>query len=150
MLGSCFRMLAVILASLRLNCISSKCLNETCNYHRVHQRTAAVPRLQSRLDMCRIRSGSVLVTASYGRYGQRAARIGPDRICQIRLSHPFQPRVPKKAWVTYCVKPTRRIRSGLVRVWANASGLVNQAGVQESSGPVSGRTQPACYQFSTL
>ena len=37
-----------------------------------------------------------------------------------------------------------------VRVWANASGLVKQAGVQESSGPVSGRTQPARYQFPTF
>ena len=37
---------------------------------------------------------------------------------------------------------------GLVRVWPNAS-VWKQAGVQESFGLVSGRTQPACYQFLT-
>ena len=35
---------------------------------------------------CRIQSANVLVTASYGHYGRRAARIGPDRLYQIRLS----------------------------------------------------------------
>ena len=64
---------------------------------------------------------------------------------RIRFSPAFQRRHG-----SYCVKPTRRIRSGLVRVWANASGLVKQARVQESSGPVSGRTQPARYQFPTF
>ena len=47
---------------------------------------------------CRIRIGSVLVTASYGHYGHIAARIGPDRICLIRLpasdSVPFFQRSP--------------------------------------------------------
>ena len=37
---------------------------------------------------------------------------------------------------------------GLVRVWPNAS-VWKQAGVQESFGPVSRRTQPARYQFPT-
>ena len=48
---------------------------------------------------CRIRSGSVLVTASYGHYGQRAATIWPDRICRIRLPAPV---FPKKAWAILC------------------------------------------------
>ena len=59
---------------------------------------------------CRIRSGSVLVAASYGRYGQRAARIETDRICRIRLPAsvlvPFFQRRPGP----YCAQPTR-IRS---------------------------------------
>ena len=38
---------------------------------------------------------------------------------------------------------------GLVRVWPNAS-VWKQAGVQESFGPVSGRTQPTRYQFPTF
>ena len=48
------------------------------------------------------------VTASYGHYGQRAARIGPDRICRIQLTAsdlvPFFQRRPgsnyaKPAWI---------------------------------------------------
>ena len=52
-----------------------------------------------------------MVKASYGHYAQRAARIGPDHICRIRLpasnSVPFFQRRPGP----YCAKPTR-IRSG--------------------------------------
>ena len=61
--------------------------------------------------------------ASYGRYGQRAARIGPDRICRIRLSAseivPFS-----KEGMDHTVQnqPGSHL-DGLVSVWPNASGL---------------------------
>ena len=66
-----------------------------------------------------------------------AARIGPDSIFRIRLpasvSDPFfQRRHESSGW------PGQGLAK---RLW---SGI---AGVQESSGPVSGRTQPARYQF---
>ena len=52
-----------------------------------------------------------MVTASFGRYGQRAARIGPDRKYRIRLpasvSAPFFQRRHRSC----CAEPTR-IRSG--------------------------------------
>ena len=48
-----------------------------------------------------------MVTASYGRYGQRAARIGPDRICRIPL--PVSVSVPffQRRHGPCCAKPTR-------------------------------------------
>ena len=65
------------------------------------------------------------VMASYGRYGQRVARIGPDRTCHIRLpaavTVPFFQRRPG----SYCAKPTR-IRSGwpgrslVKRIWSGS------------------------------
>ena len=66
-----------------------------------------------------------MVTASYGRYGQRAARIGPDCICRIRL--PATVSVPffKRRHGSYGSKPTR-IRSewpgqGLAkRIWSGS------------------------------
>ena len=70
-------------------------------------------------------SGSVFVTASYGHYGQRAARIGPDSLCQIRhpasVSFAFFQRRPGP----HCAKPTR-IRSGwpgqglAKRIWSGS------------------------------
>ena len=63
-------------------------------------------------------TGSLLVTASYGHYGQRAARISPDSICRIRL--PASVTAPfffffffffQRRHGSYCAKPTR-IRSG--------------------------------------
>ena len=45
-------------------------------------------------------------------YGQRALRIGPDRICRIRF--PASSLVPlfQRRPGSYCVKPAARIRSG--------------------------------------
>ena len=82
-------------------------------------------------------------------YGQHAARIGPDRTCLIWLpassSVPFFQRRPRP----YCAKP--------IQIWSGGPGqvlgkciLCRNAGVQASSGPVSGRTQPACYHFPTF
>ena len=95
---------------------------------------------------CRIRSGSILVTASYGHYGQRAATIGPDRICRIRLPASV---FPKKAWAVLC-------KTDPDSIWMAWPGFGQThvvwklAGVQESSGPVSGRTQPTRYEFRTF
>ena len=61
---------------------------------------------------CRIRFGSILVTASYGHYGQCTARIGPDPTSRILLSSVF----PKRAWAILC-------KTDPVRVWPNSSGL---------------------------
>ena len=71
------------------------------------------------------RSGSVLVTASYGHYGQRAAKIGPDRVYRIPL--PVSDSVPffQRRHGPYCAKPTR-IRSGwpdqglAKRIWSRS------------------------------
>ena len=65
--------------------------------------------------------------------------------------HPLQLRFfPKKAWIMLC-------KTDPYPIWMAWSGfgqthLVSreQAGVQESSRPVSGRTQPARYQFPTF
>ena len=54
---------------------------------------------------------------------------------------------PKKAWIILCKNRPVSDLDGLVRVWPNASG---SKPVSESSGPVSGRTQPSRYQFSHL
>ena len=95
---------------------------------------------------CRIQSASVLVTASYGHYGQRAARIGPDSICRIRLPVSV---FPKKAWTILC-------KTDPDPIWVAWSGFgqthlfQKQAGLQESLGPVSDRKQPARYQFPTF
>ena len=68
---------------------------------------------------------SVLVTASYGRCGQRAARIGPDRICQIRLPASVSVPFVQRRHGSYCAKPTR-IRSGwpgqslAKRIWSGS------------------------------
>ena len=65
----------------------------------------------------------------------------PDPTSRIRFSSVF----PKKAWIILCKTDPNSTWSGLGQthlVW-------KQAGVQESSGPVSGRTQPARFQFAT-
>ena len=66
------------------------------------------------------------------------------------LPHPFQLRFFQRRHGSYCAKLTR-IRSGWPGQGFNQTRMVRkQAGVQESSGPVSGRTEPACYQFPTF
>ena len=62
--------------------------------------------------------GSVLV-ASCGHYGQRAAKMGPDRICQIRLAASD----PDLIWMAW---------SG----FGQTDPVWKLAGVQESSGPL--------------
>ena len=89
------------------------------------------------------------VMASYGRFGQRAAGIGPDRVCQIRLSASVSVPFFRRRHGSDRAKPTR-IRSGWSGQGFGQTHLVwKQAGVQESSGPVSGRTQPVSH-FQTL
>ena len=87
-----------------------------------------------------------MVTATYGHYGQRAARIGPDRIyARSDFPHPFQFRFSKE-----CMGHTVHNRpgsdlDGLVRVWPNSSGLEASwcAGIigpgiwQDTTGPLS-------------
>ena len=69
----------------------------------------------------------------------------PDPTSCIRFRSVF----PKKAWIILHKTdpdPAWMVWSGFGQthlVW-------KQAGVQESSGPVSGKMQPACYQFSTF
>ena len=69
----------------------------------------------------------------------------PDPTSRIRFISVF----PKKAWATLC-------ETDLDPIWMAWSGfgqthlVWKQAGVQESSGLVSGRTQPIHYQFSTF
>ena len=94
-------------------------------------------------------TGSLLVTASYGHYGQRAARIGPDSICRIRL--PASVKAPFffffffKEGMDHIVqnRPVSDL-DGLVRIWPNASGLGTSwcAGIispgfwQDATGPL--------------
>ena len=54
---------------------------------------------------------NVLVMASYGHYGQLAARIGPDRICQIRLLASVSVPFFQRRHGSDCAKLTR-IQSG--------------------------------------
>ena len=69
----------------------------------------------------------------------------PDPTSRIRFCSVF----PKKAWIIF-------YRTDPDPIWMAWSGfgqthlVWKQAGVQESSGPVSGRTQPARYQFPTF
>ena len=83
-----------------------------------------------------------MVTASYGHYGQRAARIRPDRICRIRLPASDLVSFFQRRPGSYCSKLTRirsewpgqvlckRILSGnkllcknhWARFWQNATG----------------------------
>ena len=91
-----------------------------------------------------------MIRASYGHYGQRAARIGPDSIIIVYAGsdfpHPFQFRFYKEGMGHAVQNRPGSDLDGLAMVWLNSSAL-KQAGVQYSSGPVSGRTQPARYQF---
>ena len=82
-----------------------------------------------------------------------SASVRPEsaRIVNARSDtlHPFQLRFFQRRHGSYCAKPTRAqpgwpcqgLAKHLVR---------NQAGVQESSGLVSGRTPPARYQFPSF
>ena len=84
-----------------------------------------------------------LVTASYGHYGQRAARIGPDSICQIRF--PASVSVPFfffKEGMDHTVQnqPGSDV-DGLVIVWPNASGL--------EASRCAGITWPGFWQDAT-
>ena len=69
----------------------------------------------------------------------------PDSTSRIQFGSVF----PKKAWTISC-------KTGPDPMWMTWSGfgqthlVWKQAGVQESSGPVSGRKQPARYQFLTF
>ena len=78
---------------------------------------------ERRRETCRIRSGSVLVTASYGHYGQRAARIGPDRICQIQLPASVSAPFFQRRHGSFCANRPESDLDGLAMVWPNASGL---------------------------
>ena len=75
----------------------------------------------------------------------RAEQYMPDPTSRIRFSSVF----PKKARIVLC----KADQGPIWMVWSGfgQTDLVrNQADVQESSGPVSVRTQPARYQFPTL
>ena len=93
-----------------------------------------------------------LVTASYGHYGQSAARIGPDRICQIRL--PASVSAPvffflffQRRHGSYRADPTR------YPIWMAWSGFgPNTSGLEarRCAGiiwPGFWQAHPACYQF---
>ena len=84
--------------------------------------------------------------ASYGHYGQCAARVGPDHICQIQLPISSSAVFPQKAW-------TILHKTLIWMAWSDLGQthlVQKQASVQESSSPVSGRMQPAHYQFPTF
>ena len=69
----------------------------------------------------------------------------PDPTSRIRFSSIF----PKKAWITSCKTDPDTI----CMAWSGFGQthlVLKQAGVQESSGPVSGRTKQARYQFPTF
>ena len=95
---------------------------------------------------CWIRSRSVLVTASYGRYGQRTARIWPDRIYLIQL--PVSDSGPcfshQRRHGSYCAKPTRlrsaRPGQGLAkRIWSGSKPVCQIIGPgfwQDATGPL--------------
>ena len=86
-----------------------------------------------------------MVVASYGHYGQRAAKIGPDHIyAGSDFPHPFQFCFSKE-----CMDHIARNRpgsdlDGVVRVWPNTSGLEASrcAGIigpgfwQDATGPL--------------
>ena len=63
--------------------------------------------------------------------------------------HPFQFRFSKEGMDRIAQNRPGSHLDGLVRVWPNAS-TQEAAGEHESSGPVSGRTQPARYQFPSF
>ena len=108
---------------------------------------------------CRIGSGSLLV---YGHYGQRAARIGPDSICRIRLAgsdfpHPLQLRFYKEGMDHILQNRPGSDLDGLVRVWPNTSGLEASrcTGImgpgfwQDATGPLPVSHFPTLFRFST-
>ena len=64
-----------------------------------------------------------MVTASYGHYGQPAARIGPDRICRIQLPASVSVPFSKEGMAHTAQNRSGSDLNGLVRVWPNTSGL---------------------------
>ena len=75
----------------------------------------------------------------------RARSCMPDPTSRIRFCSVF----PKKGWIIF----RKTDPDSIWMVWSGfgQTHLVwKQASVQESLGPVSGRTQPARYQFSTF
>ena len=83
--------------------------------------------------------------ASYGHYDQRAARVGPDHICQIQLPTSSSAVFPQ-AW-------TILHKTLIWMAWSDLGQthlVQKQARVHESSSPVSGRMQPAHSQFPTF
>ena len=90
------------------------------------------------------------ITASYGHYGQRAARIGPDSICLIRL-----PALSVSA--PFFQRRRGSDLDGLVRVRQNASGLEANgcAGIigpgfwQDAPGPLPVSHFQTRFRFST-
>ena len=94
--------------------------------------------------MFRTRSGSVSVTASLQ---PESGQIVLYNLSDFR--HPIQFRFSKKARIILC-------KTDPDPIWTAWSGfgqthlVWKQASLQESSGSVSGRTQPARYQFPTL
>ena len=83
------------------------------------------------------------VTASVQPESGRIVYAGSDFL------HPFQFRFSKEAWILLC-------RTDPDPIWMAWSGfgqthlVWKQAGVQESSGSISGRTQPARYHFPSF
>ena len=69
----------------------------------------------------------------------------PDPTFRIRFSSIFR----KKAWITLWKTDPDPIWMAWSR-FGQTHLVWKQAGVQKSSGPVSGRTQPARYQFPTF
>ena len=83
------------------------------------------------------------ITASYGHYGQRAARIGPDSIyAGSDFTHPFQLRFYKEGMDHIVQNRPGSDLGGLVRVWPNTSGL-------EASW-CAGITGPCFWQDATV
>ena len=86
-----------------------------------------------------------VTTVTYKRCQNRPGSYMPDpasRFCFSSIS-------PKTAWII--LRKTDPDPIWMAWSWFVQTHLVwKQAGVQESSGPVSGRTQPARYQFPTF
>ena len=79
-----------------------------------------------------------MITASYGHYGQRAARIGPDRICRIRLPASVSALFFQRRHGSYFTKPTR-IRCGWPGQGLEASwcaGIIGPGFWQDAPGPL--------------
>ena len=100
---------------------------------------------------------SIRITASYGHYGQRAARIGPDRICQIRLLASVSVPFFQRRQGAYCAEPTR-IRSGwpgqglAKHVWSGSKPVCRnqRAGFrQDATGPLPVSHFQARFRSST-
>ena len=77
------------------------------------------------------------------------ARMQPESAWIVYAWSDFRSIFPKKAWIILCKTDPDPIWMACSRF--DQTHLVwKLAGVQESSGPVSGRTQLACYQFPTF